>query len=190
MKVSSLVLMLTVLVSVSFARQDSVKVRRLVVQALEAILQDSAEVTPDRVILKVEYDFNSDGIPDVALSDCPNLCGNAGCEWSIYLGQPSGEYFLMDDQLFFNDGAMFIQPLSKGVSKIYTYSHFSGDEGSLEQYTLDSTGIRELIRTPADTANWQAFERLCDGKPSPLVVYSTSVQLYLKTREIAWKRWR
>jgi hypothetical protein len=189
MKTILTVILLFLSLGTLFARQDTVKVRDPVLNALEAFVQDSTELELERAVLKIEYDFNCDGIADLAISNSPNLCGNAGCEWQIFLGQPLGGYTFLD-QLFFNDGGICIQSLTKGSSRVYTYTHYSAAEGSLEEYELSFRGINLITRTAADTSNWHKFVRLCKGEPSPFVVFSCNVLQFLRTRQYAWVRWR
>jgi hypothetical protein len=189
MKTIAVVIVLFLPLATLFASQDTVGVRDPIFKTLETFIEDSTDLDPERAVLKIEYDFDSDGVLDLAISNSPNLCGNAGCEWRLFLGQPSGGYIYCK-QLFFNDGAIYIQPLAKGLSRVYTYTHYSAAEGSLEEYELSSHGANLITRTASDTANWGKFLRLCNGKPSPLVVFSCNVLQFLRTRQYAWVRWR
>lgn len=172
-----------------FARQDTITVKNPLLDCFNSFLQDSADLDPEREILKIEYDFNSDGIPDLAISNSPNLCGSAGCQWDIYLGQQSGGYKEFDG-LFFNDGAIYVQPIAEGRSRIYTYSRSGGGEGSIEEYDLSAQGIKLIKRIAPDTTNWDRFLELCRGKPSPVVEFSCNVQQALRTHHFVWKRSR
>jgi hypothetical protein len=189
MKVYLVVCLFLCQLPAAFAQEDTVTVKDPVRGTFELFVEDSAGLDPDREVLKIEYDFNSDGLPDLAISNSPNLCGNAGCDWDIFLRRSGGDYIYLD-RLFFNDGAICIQPMAKGRSRIYTYTHYSAADGSIEEYELNSRDVKLVKPIAADTANWDRFLRLCKGNPSPMVVFSCNVQHFLRTQGCIWTRWR
>ncbi len=190
-KILILVLLL-VPFSEALASTDTTTVDDLIREELEFRIQDSAEVggiDSIDILLKIEHDFNSDGILDFATTTCPLLCGNAGCQWSISLGQKSGEYIYLDE-LFFGDGAISIQRIARGRSKLYTYCRNGPEEGSIKEYELTSSGIKEKSYITSDTGNWDRFIDLCKGEPSPVEVYYINILEYQRTHELAWKPYR
>jgi hypothetical protein len=173
-----------------FARQHATRVRDPILEYFKSFVRDSVDLEPSRAVLKIEYDFNSDGIPDLALSNWPDQCGSGGCGWDIYLGQSSGGYVQLYDGLFFSDGAISVQPIRPGVSRIYIYVHNSAVDGLLENFELSARGIKHVWHIPDDTANWGKFLRLSNGAASPMVVYSCNVLQFFRTHQYAWKRFR
>ena len=96
-----------------------------------------------RVIVKCVYDFDNDGILDLAVSESPELLwGNAGGFWEVYLGQPGGGYKKLDD-FFFHPSAINIQPVRPGESKVTIYHRESASYGELIEYSLSLAGIKE-----------------------------------------------
>ncbi len=184
--------LLFVPLSVALASTDTTTVDSLIREELESRIEHSADVggiDSIDILLKIEYDFNSDGILDLATTTCPLLCGNAGCQWSISLGQKSREYIYLDE-LFFGDGASSIQQVAQGRSKLFTYWRNGPEEGSIKEYELSSSGIKEISYIASDTGNWDKFIDLCKGEPSPVEFYYINILEYQRTHELAWKPYR
>ena len=153
----------------------------------QAFQEDSTLFDFAQLVLKVEYDFDSDGMVDIAVSTYPNLCGNAGCDYEIFLKRPEG--YLSVGEMFFHHGAIYVERVKSGVSRIVTYRHMSAFEGTLEEYELDSTGIKEVSTVPSDTSNWAKLEQMSKGHLNSVVAYVDDIRQYLKTHQHAWRRW-
>lgn len=100
----------------------------------------------------VEQDFNSDGIPDLAI-DQNTFCGNAGCWWDIYLQKDSETYITQPLSIFFHPLAVHFENRN-GKVVITTYNRSSGSEGSLtEQVFKDNDFVTLSIKTihPSDS---------------------------------------
>lgn len=110
-------------------------------KALEShsLLQNPAQHN----ICRLTADFNSDGLEDVAVSDS-YLCGAHACYWEIYLGLGNGTFSYFST-LWFNNYAIEIDSVSKGISKIYIYDNAGGGKGDIIEYDLSSSkGIKKI----------------------------------------------
>jgi hypothetical protein len=163
----------------SFSQHQSPVVQDPVSSYFRLFAEDSAEIDPEQTVLETEFDFNCDGILDIALSN-PNLCGNAGCLWDLYLAQDSGGYMLIGD-IFFNDGGIYIERLEPDSSKAIVFIHDNAVSGSLMEYRISQDGIKETGSTPSDTANWSKFLSAAHGRPSPIKVRMCNILNYLRT---------
>jgi len=142
-------------------------------------------------ICKISADFNSDGIKDIAISDT-YLCGAHACYWEIYLGLEDGN-FKYFEELWFHNYGIKIDPISKGVSKIFVYDKAGGGVGDIIEYQLSSSnGIQELNRktiypgTDSDNEDYKLYKKIFN-QPA-LIDSCINILDYLKTKKIEWKK--
>jgi hypothetical protein len=134
---------------------------------------DSNEMkdTPSRVISKIVYDFDNDGIHDVAITNSHNWGAHIG-PWDIYIGQKNGNYKYIGSMDFVNDAVRVI-PIKKGLSKIISYSHWSVNQGELIEYQLSSNRIKEIKRIMiypdyySRNKDWNKYEELFNNHALP-----------------------
>jgi len=97
----------------------------------------------DMTLLKIEADFNNDGLLDIAVNGDAEM-GNAGTDWDIYLRTKDGKFKLLDG-MFFHPSAITIKPIKKGQARLIAYHRGDPNEGSIAEYLISSSGIK-LIR--------------------------------------------
>jgi len=148
----------------------------------------------DLDICKVYADFNSDGIKDVAITN--KLLGGAHYwQWSIYLGLENGK-FKYFDELWFHNGAIKIEKLKKGTSKIYIYFRDVINKGDLLVYNLSDNGIQEIETKNINmeysedyipiNEDAKLFERLFNNGDIP--DSCLLINEYLNNNKIIWKK--
>jgi hypothetical protein len=142
-------------------------------------------------ICKIEADFNSDGILDLAFSDT-YLCGAHACDWEIYLGLENESYSFFST-LWFSNYAIKIDSISKGVSKIYVYDKAGGGIGDIIEYKLSlSEGIKEISsriiypNTSPENDDYKYYKEIF--YKSVLIDSCVNISDYLKTKKIHWKK--
>ena len=80
-------------------------------------VEDYNDSSREISIEKMEYDFNRDGLKDLALS-CPSLWGNAGGEWFVYFKSKNGKYFLYDTLEMHRSGSVSYTHLTLPTKRI------------------------------------------------------------------------
>ena len=136
-------------------------------------------------IRKIEYDFNNDGVKDIAVVS-PMSCGNAGCQWGIYLGVPGG--YKYHSTMFFSPGALSVRPILKGMTKMYGYHHMSASDGF--EWEIEFSDV-EVVRKHSIEVTWSDHEGdlPSSGKPSFRdLVYTAPVKDYLERGELNWEK--
>jgi hypothetical protein len=142
------------------------------------------------IISKIVYDFNNDGMPDIALT-CSHLWGAHIGPWSIYLGRKNGYYSYIDD-IWFVASAVRVIPIKKGMSKIIAYWHWSAAQGELVETVVSSDSVKEIKRTMiypdyyAKNEDERKYEELFHGYALP--DSSLKIENYRKTKKIIWTK--
>ncbi|MDQ8205776.1 hypothetical protein [Pelagicoccus sp. SDUM812003] len=109
---------------------------------MAAVLASLAVAKDDAKFYRIITDFNLDGFRDVAFSE-PDLCGNAGCWWTIHFGKENGSFENEFTSLFFHPLAFNIS--DKGdTSTITVYHRGGGGEGSLITYEIERFEFIEI----------------------------------------------
>ncbi len=141
-------------------------------------------------ICKITADFNSDGIKDIAISDS-YLCGAHACNWDIYLGLGNERYKVLGT-LWFNNYAIKIDSVAKGISNIYIYDKAGGGVGDIIEYNLSSfNGINMINRktiypeTFPENEDYKYYKNIFTQ--SALIDSCINVLDYLKTNKLEWK---
>ncbi len=98
-----------------------------------------------REIVKIVSDFNDDNLTDILLAD-PYIGGAQNYEWWIFLQNSDGDYSLVGT-IWFEDVA--VKPISKGISKIIAYEHYSAEEGGFSEYQFSLDGITLIKSWPS-----------------------------------------
>jgi len=139
-------------------------------------------------ISKVVFDFNNDGLPDIALT-CSHLWGAHIGPWEIYLGGKNGYYHFVGNLDFVADAVRVI-PTKKGEAKAIAYSHWSAAQGELIESLISSKEIKEIKRTMiypdyyAQNGDWKKYEELFSGHALP--DSSIKIEDYRNTGVIKW----
>ena len=143
----------------------------------------------DRLIVKIELDFNNDGITDLVISNT-EAWGNAGGDWSVYLGRKDGNY---DDigYIFFHPLAFRIMPQTDGYSNLVIYHRMGGGEGDLIEYSISKNGIKELSSrimrpdTEGESDNVEYMKLFGDLYNNPKSICCRLTE-YIKNKNCKW----
>ena len=127
---------------------------RLNVFAFSILFCGHSLLAEEKIFSKLVGDFNSDGFPDLALTD-PKRCGNAGCWWTIYMGKKDGLLETEAVTLFFHPLAINLSKKKNGTT-VTTYYRSGGGEGLLVELKIKGSKISKISeRTiyPDDNGN-------------------------------------
>jgi hypothetical protein len=147
------------------------------------------EMYSGRLLVKINLDFNNDGIVDLAFSDT-EAWGNAGGDWTIYLGRKDGKFESIGE-VFFHPLAFKIQPIKYGISKMIIYRRAGGGEGDLIEYSISINGIKEIksrLMKPDDKSEkdydiyWKLFGDLYNNPKSTCCIMVD----YIKNNNCKW----
>ena len=142
---SIVLLFLTLQVS-CFAQQGTIQnpYRHFVQMIAQIDAKDTFNYTFHRIV----YDFNNDGMPDVALST-NDTWGNAGGEWTIYFMQVNKKYVKgnvelkqqkgkkkIAGNLFFDPATTSIKKEQTGKSCFIIYHRMSCCDGNIAYYNI------------------------------------------------------
>ena len=108
-----------------------------------------------QTVCKINFDFNYDGIEDVALTDLDFWGAHIG-PWAIYLGKEKHKYLFVGELWFHNDAVRF-DSLSKGKSKVTVFARAGGSSVDIVEYLLSKEGINQIKRK---TLNFENFEKM------------------------------
>jgi hypothetical protein len=148
----------------------------------DTLFQDDIE---KHTVCKINYDFNFDGIQDVALTDLRFWGAHIG-PWGIYLGIENNKYLFLDEVWFHNDAIRF-DSLSEGKSKLIVFDKAGGGIVDIVEYLLSKEGINEIQR---NTLHFEGFEKMNDAfkeyKFQSMKDSCISVMEYLKNKKIEW----
>ena len=105
-------------------------------------------------VCKIIFDFNFDGIQDIALTNS-RLWGAHIQPWEIFLGMDNNKYQLLDALWFHNDAVRF-DSLSSGKSKVIVFDRAGGAIVDIVEYLLSKEGINQIKR---NTLSFDSFEK-------------------------------
>ena len=105
--------------------------------------QSEFENLDENIVYKVNSDFNSDGIQDIALTDRRIWGAHIG-PWAIYLGLKNNKYLFFDELWFYDP--IRIDSINNGTSRILVYENAGGGNAEIIEYLLSSNGIIETNR--------------------------------------------
>ena len=102
---------------------------------------DPSSIAVDGERFRIIGDFNFDGLEDMALSEVFINCGQAGCNFTLYLADSAGNYNKYDD--FFGwPGGTCLEKFGKKV-RLWQYHHVSAQEGMLGYCEITDMGFSE-----------------------------------------------
>jgi hypothetical protein len=149
----------------------------------DTMFQDDIE---KHTICKIDFDFNFDGIKDIALTDYYLWGAHIG-PWEIYIGIENNKYSFVGDLWFHNDAVRF-DSLSKGKSKVIVFDKAGGDKVDIVEYILSREGINQTKR---NTKQLDSFEEMNDVfkefRFQTMKESCISVIEYIKNKKIEWK---
>jgi|SRR5690606_14759717 len=148
----------------------------------DTLFQDDIE---KHTVCKINFDFNFDGIQDVALTDLRFWGAHIG-PWGIYIGIENNKYLFLDEVWFHNDAIRF-DSLSEGKSKLIVFDKAGGGTVDIVEYLLSKEGINEIQR---NTLHFEGFEKMNDAfkeyRFQSMKDSCISVMEYLKNKKIEW----
>lgn len=97
-----------------------------------------------RTLRKIIFDFNCDGLTDLALSD-PYMGGAHNAPWNIYLQRKDHTYFFAGT--IWCEDFLRVISIKRGAAKLITYEHYSGQEGFVNEDEISFNGIGSLKTT-------------------------------------------
>ena len=94
-------------------------------------------------ILRMQFDFNNDGLADEAYGFSGNF-GNAGGPWTLYLQLEKDKYTILEEALNFHPKAIHIAPLKSGKALISTYNRLNSSAGTLIKQEISKEKIKTV----------------------------------------------
>jgi hypothetical protein len=151
--------------------------------------QSEFENLDENIVYKVNYDFNSDGIQDIALTDRRIWGAHIG-PWAIYLGLKNKNYLFFDELWFYDP--IRIDSIKNGTSRILVYENTGGGNAEIIEYLFASNGIKEISREHLvvknsigeETADFKKVKSIFSG--SVYIIQKMKVTDYLKNKIINW----
>jgi len=146
----------------------------------DTLFQDYLE---KHTVCKINFDFNFDGIQDIALTDLLFWGAHFG-PWAIFLGIENNQFLFLDELWFHNDAVKF-DSISIGKSKVIVFDKAGGGEADIVEYLLSFEGIKETKRDriyfeSGKNFNEYNFQSLEDSCMAPMD--------YLNNKNIIWKK--
>lgn len=149
----------------------------------DTLFQDELE---KHTICKINFDFNFDGIQDIALTD-HYLWGAHIGPWEIYLGIGNSKYLFVGEIWFHNDAVRF-DSLANGKSNVIVFDRAGGANVDIVEYSLSKDGINQFER---NLLQFESFEKMNEAfKEYRFQTFKDScisVKYYLKNREIKFR---
>jgi len=151
--------------------------------------QNEFENLDENIIYKVNYDFNSDGIQDIALTDRRIWGAHIG-PWAVYLGLKNKKYLFFDELWFYEP--IRIDSIENGTSRIIVYENAGGGKAEIIEYLLSSNGITETNReylivynsSGEETEDYKKVKSIFSD--STYTIQKMRVTDYLKNKIINW----
>ena len=137
-------------------------------------------------VCKINFDFNFDGILDIALTD-HYLWGAHIGPWEIYLRIENNKYLCVGGLWFHND-AIKIDSLSDGNSKILVFDRAGGANVDIAEYLLSNENIKEIKRNSLQFEDFEGMNAAFkEYKFQSLKDSCINVQDYINSKKIEWK---
>jgi hypothetical protein len=151
--------------------------------------QSEFENLDENIVYKVNYDFNSDGIQDIALTDRRIWGAHIG-PWAVYLGLKNKKYLFLDELWFYEP--IRIDSIENGTSRIIVYENAGGGNAEIIEYLLSSNGITETTRkhlivynsSGEETEDFKKVKSIFSD--SDYTIQKMKVTDYLKSKIINW----
>ena len=136
-------------------------------------------------VCKINYDFNFDGIKDIALTDSYLWGAHIG-PWEIYLGIENSKYSFIGELWFHNDAVKF-DSLSYGKSNVTVFDRTGSADVYIVVYILSKDSIKQIKR---NRLHFESFEKMNEAfkkyKFQTLKDSCISVKDYLENKKIEW----
>lgn len=140
----------------------------------------------NHTVCNINFDFNFDGIQDIALTDFYLWGAHIG-PWEIYLGIGNNKFLFVGELWFHNDAVRF-DSLSNGKSNVIVFDRAGGADVDIVKYLLSKEGINEIER---NTIHYENFEVMNDAfkeyRFQTLKDSCISVKNYLRNKKIEWR---
>jgi hypothetical protein len=140
----------------------------------------------NHTVCKINFDFNYDGIQDVALTDLYLWGAHIG-PWEIYLGIGNNKYICICELWFHNDAVRF-DSISIGKSTVTVFDRAGGADVDIVKYILTKESIKQTKRNKMHFENFKEMnEAFKEFRFQTLKDSCISVEEYLKNKVIKWK---
>lgn len=108
-------------------------------------------------ILRLERDFNFDGLSDIALGNSSEF-GNAGGPWELWIRQPTGTYRRLKGSPIFSPEGYRLNRKERGVGVIRGCSHMSARDCTPFEIEISTKGIVTVPRERIDRKSFPECE--------------------------------
>lgn len=108
-------------------------------------------------ILRLERDFNFDGLSDIALGNSAEF-GNAGGPWELWIRQPTRNYRRLNGFLMFSPEGYRLSRKARGVGVIRGCAHMSARDCTPFEIEISTIGIVTVPRERIDRKSFPECE--------------------------------